>query len=328
MYKQITDNIFSIYVELPRGPLKNTNAYLIKGKDRNLLIDTGYRTKICMDSLTAGLRELDVDMGDTDIFLTHFHPDHIGLVPDIVSPGAKVFMSAEDTWRQRFTSDQATANTLTYETQRANGFSDKQIALSPQMKSRSLGPGDFDDFTTFEEGAVFEYGGHTLKAVAVPGHTPGHMVLYDEANKLMFLGDHVLFDITPNIQRWMRVKDALGDYVQSLLKIRDYDVEIALPGHRGRKGKLSERVDALIDHHGARVGEAVDTVEKYPGQTAYQLASHMSWNIRYNGDWENFPMQQRVFAVGETRAHLEYLMHRDRVIREERDGVHYYHPGK
>ena len=58
MYKQITDNVFSIYVELPRSPLKNTNAYLIKGKERNLLIDTGYRTQICMDSLTAGLREL------------------------------------------------------------------------------------------------------------------------------------------------------------------------------------------------------------------------------------------------------------------------------
>ncbi len=328
MYKQITDNVFSIYVELPRSPLKNTNAYLIKGKERNLLIDTGYRTQICMDSLTAGLRELDVEMGDTDIFLTHFHPDHTGLVPDLVAPDTRVFMSQEDTVRQLFTRDKATADSLTFQTQRANGFTDEQIARSPQMSSRSLGPGDFEDFTVIGEGEELHYGGHRLQVVAVPGHTPGQLVLYDAENKLMFLGDHVLFEITPNIQRWIRVKDALGDYVQSLLKIRDYDVELALPGHRGRKGKLSARVDKLIEHHGARVGEAVDMVDRYPGQTAYQLASHMSWNIRYSGDWEDFPMQQRVFAVGETRAHLEYLMHRDRVLREERDGVQYYYPGK
>lgn len=328
MYKQIADNVFSIYVELPKGPLKNTNAYFIKDRDRSLLIDTGYRTGLCRDSLMAGLRELDADMDNTDIFLTHFHPDHTGLVPDIAGRGSRVFMSEEDTWRQLFTADRRTADALTFETQTLNGFSSDQIAQSPQMSSRSLGPGDFADFTTFREGAVFDYGGHKLRAIAVPGHTPGHMVLFDEEHRLMFLGDHVLFDITPNIQRWMKVEDALGDYVQSLLKIRGCDAEYALPGHRGRRGTLAERVDAIIGHHGARVAETLDAVERHPGSTAYQLASHMSWNIRYSGDWEDFPMQQRVFAVGETRAHLEYLLHRGRAARDEANGVYYYYPGK
>lgn len=48
----------------------------------------------------------------------------------------------------------------------------------------------------------------------------------------MLLGDHVLFDITPNITDWWDVPDSLGDYLRSLDKIAAYPVTLPLPGHR------------------------------------------------------------------------------------------------
>ena len=48
----------------------------------------------------------------------------------------------------------------------------------------------------------------------------------------MFTADHILFDITPNITQWKDMRDALGNYLDSLVKIRGYAMETALPAHR------------------------------------------------------------------------------------------------
>ena len=66
------------------------------------------------------------------------------------------------------------------------------------------------------EGDILEYGGHRLEGFYTPGHTPGHMCFYDRGNEIMFLGDHVLFDITPNITSRHTVHNALGCYLDSL----------------------------------------------------------------------------------------------------------------
>ncbi len=325
LYTQITDNIYSIYVELPNSPLKNLNAYLIKGKDRNLLIDTGERRRRCRESLLSGLHELGVRMEETDIFLTHMHTDHVGLVPEIATPETRVYMSGEDIRRQLDTYD-PNMNKRTYIRQRKNGFSDEQIANSPFLRPEGYAAEGYKDYIPVEEGHVFEYGGHRLRTILTPGHSPGHMCLYDDENRIVVIGDHVLFDITPNISPILGVPDSLGDYIQSLLKVRDLDVDIVLPGHRGVSCSMAERIDQLIEHHGERVREAVEALDRHPGSTAYQLAGNVSWNIRYDGNWENFPVGQQAFAVNEMRAHLEYLLTRGRASREEVDGVEYYYP--
>ena len=72
MVTQVAPNLYRIPVPLPGNPLRNLNAYLIRG-DRNLLVDTGFRQEECRTALKAGLAELGVDMANTDIFLTHLH---------------------------------------------------------------------------------------------------------------------------------------------------------------------------------------------------------------------------------------------------------------
>jgi glyoxylase-like metal-dependent hydrolase (beta-lactamase superfamily II) len=325
LYTHITDNIFCINVELPGSALKNTNAYLIKGEDRNLLIDTGFPQAACLRALNAGLSELGVTMSETDIFLTHLHSDHTGLVPQIAEKDTQIYMSAKDCDLIGFPATQSGLDTLIAE-QKLSGFSDAHVRAFFSGPSHRLFAGRMPDIRRLDDGAILSYGGRKLRAILTPGHTPGHMCLYDAADRVMFLGDHVLFDITPNIVTWRGFPDPLGKYVSSLLDISGYDVSIPLPGHRGVSGTLPDRIGAIIEHHGRRIKELADVLDAYPDSTAYQLAGHLSWNIRFDGEWENFPLEQKYFAVGETKAHLEYLEVRGRAVKERRGECFYYFP--
>ncbi|NCC69431.1 MAG: MBL fold metallo-hydrolase, partial [Clostridia bacterium] len=224
LYTHIKDNIYSIYVELPNSPLKNINAYLIRGKGRNLLIDTGFRQEACRSTLLLGLSELGVSMENTDIFLTHLHADHTGLASEIAGKDSVIFMGRDDyTWKTD--SETPDANEKLILEQKSYGFSDENISEVLVGRSRYK-TGDLSRrVTCIDDGTVLSYGGRELRAILTPGHTPGHMCLYDPADKIMFLGDHVLFDITPNIIAWRGFKDPLGTYVNSLLDIRGYEVD-------------------------------------------------------------------------------------------------------
>ena len=62
MSVNITDNIYTFPVKLPRNPLQYVNCYVIKATDggRNLLIDTGFNRKDCLNMLLAGMKSLDL----------------------------------------------------------------------------------------------------------------------------------------------------------------------------------------------------------------------------------------------------------------------------
>ncbi|MDD3165328.1 MAG: MBL fold metallo-hydrolase, partial [Oscillospiraceae bacterium] len=95
MPQELAPNLFRIDVPLPGNPLKNLNAYLIRGS-RSLLIDTGFRRAECRDALIGALDSLGVALADTDIFLTHMHSDHSGLAAEIAVPGTRIFISEID----------------------------------------------------------------------------------------------------------------------------------------------------------------------------------------------------------------------------------------
>ena len=67
-------------------------------------------------------------------------------------------------------------------------------------------------------------GKYTLELIATPGHTPGNSMFWIEDKKIMFTGDNILFDITPNIVSSDEVTDSLGSYLKSLDKSKKYSV--------------------------------------------------------------------------------------------------------
>jgi glyoxylase-like metal-dependent hydrolase (beta-lactamase superfamily II) len=140
-----------------------------------------------------------------------------------------------------------------------------------------------------------------------PGHTPGHVCLYEPEQKFFISGDHILGDISPNITAWPEMEDALGSYLEGLGKVEKMDITLILPGHRNLICHHRQRIAELRKHHEARLQEVRDILKK-GAMSAYQVASFMSWDLDYES-WDDFPMFQRWFATGEAIAHLKHLLH-------------------
>ncbi len=319
MAQYIAEGLWRLDIPLAGSPLKNLNSYLLTGGGRSLLIDTGFRTPACLAAMERELAETGVDREALDIFLTHLHSDHAGLAPQLLRGDGRILISGrdadglaacqtEDYWRRMYAS------------YAENGFPENELEeLWYTNSAKTEGPRDWDgSCLRLADGDALRYGGAELRCVLTPGHTPGHMCLFDAENRRLFSGDHVLFHITPNICRWTTMPDALGSYLESLGRVRELDVSLLLPAHRSETGDLRARVDELRAHHARRLDATLRAVTEHPGLTACAVAGLTPWRIR-SRSWAEFPPMQRFFAVGETLAHLDYLALRGRV-RSERAG--------
>ena len=324
--KEILPDLYQISVPLPNNPLRQLNAYLIRGRDRSLLIDTGFRLPECRQALCEGIAAAGVDRDRLDVLLTHIHTDHTGLAPEIVGPGRSIYIGCGDYPLTRSLVEQTFWGIMDQRYEQA-GFpaeeAQKVLAINP---ARTLGPQmDLPSCRPLVEGDRLEVGRYSLEVLSVPGHTPGQICLWMEREGVMFTADHVLFDITPNISMWVNLKNSLGRYLDSLQKVYKYPVRLALPGHR-HSGAFHRRVEELISHHCRRVDETLSIIMDHPGLTAYEIAARMTWSIRAKS-WSTFPLSQKWFATGEAIAHLEFLLHQTRAIqRPQKDGLLHYYP--
>lgn len=307
MHKKIYSNpdIYTIYIPLPNNPLKSLNCYVVKTKHKNLIIDTGFNSPVCHESLVTGLKELEIDLRDTEMFLTHMHADHTGLVSSLMADDSVIYMSAADyEYVKLMLRDYWIKNDESYIKE---GFNREELSLLKTVNpSKIYNPDKLFNIKEVEDYSKINIGEYEFTCISTPGHTPGHMCLYLEKERILFSGDHILFDISPNISRWPFVENPLKDYLQSLGKIEKLEVKITLPAHRNNDMDLSDRINQLIRHHEIRLDEIMIIIKFNPGLNAYDIASKMKWSLK-NKKWEDAPVEQKWFAVGEVLAHLDYL---------------------
>lgn len=310
MIEQVVPGVFRIRIPLPNNPLKELNSWVVRDGDRSLVIDTGFNRTACFDAMQAGLAEIGVDLAKADFMLTHLHSDHTGLVSRLAAPGARIYMGRVEA--RFFNGGIDWRHVMSFAI--ANGFDPDELkdALTahPGIKYK---PENVPELTLVDDGDVITVGDWRLRCVVTPGHTWGHVCLYEPDRKILFSGDHVLWDITPHIESWSWADNALKDFLESLGKIRDLPVDIVLPGHRSTFTNLRGRVDALMTHHENRSVEALEVLED-GALSAYDTAARMTWSIRA-ANWQEFPITQKWFATGETLAHLLYLESQGKIRR-------------
>lgn len=69
----------------------NTNTFFVRGTDGNLLIDTDYAGTL--PAFYRAIKEHNIKISDiTYVLATHYHPDHIGLVSELVKQGIKLLL--------------------------------------------------------------------------------------------------------------------------------------------------------------------------------------------------------------------------------------------
>lgn len=316
MIEEIQPSFFRVEVPLPNSPLKFLNSYVIRSPERNLIVDTGLNRKECLDAIQSGLQELDINLAKTDFFITHLHADHFGLLSKLVTDTSRIFFNRPESelieafgWWERMIAYAA-----------KNGFPEKELHEAIQSHpGREFGSEWIPEMSILQDGDQIIAGNYSFTCVSTPGHSMGHTCLYEPNKKILVAGDHILIDITPNIQCWSDEQNPLQDYLASLDKVNDMQIDLVLPGHRRLIRDHKTRIAELKEHHKKRLRETLSILANDP-LSAFEAASRMTWDLDCDS-WDDFPKAQKWFATGEAIAHLRYLQRKGFIVAKDKDGM-------
>lgn len=177
-------------------------------------------------------------------------------------------------------------------------------------------------YRRLSDGETFPVGNHRWRVVVGRGHAPEHACLYCAELDVLIAGDQVLPKISPNVSLWPQEPEAdpLALYLASLARLKQEvpATALVLPSHNLPFRGLDRRIDQLAAHHDARLAEIEAACAK--PHTAAEIVPIL---FRRQLD-----AHQLGFAVGESLAHIQYLVRLGRLERSERaDGVYLYRRG-
>lgn len=303
----ITDDLIQVQIPLPFA-LNIVNCYLLRGSAGWTVVDTGIHTvageavwRYAFETLRIAPRQLE------QIVLTHAHPDHFGMsgwLQGLAAADGKpvpIYISAREDQMARYV---WYGNAL-YDFAswlRSAGMPDemaRQVAASmDDTYSMTLPhPPRMEHLTA---GDTIRMGERTFRMIHAPGHSDGQLLFYDQDERLLLSGDHVLMKITPNIGLWEHSDpDPLGRFLDSLRTLRGLDVRLALPGHKQLIENWGGRIDELLAHHDQRLSHVYDALGA-DQHTPYQVAGTIF-------DTSRFSVHEWRFALAESLAHLETL---------------------
>lgn len=321
---EVSPGVHMMRVPIPDNGLGFVNAYLVKTPEGCLLVDVGWNTEGCYRALASQLRAAGVSFGDLRyIIVTHAHPDHYGLVGRLVqeTQATLVLHEIEKAFIEpRYLSADGLVAEMDHWL-RINGVPPE---ARPSMSRGSLAMLGLVAVAMPDQlvrgGEHLRIGGFDLEVLWTPGHSAGHICLYEAGRKILMSGDHVLPDTTPNVSMHVQsMSNPLADYLCALDRVAALPVDLVLPAHGAPFADLSGRIAAIKTHHERRKAEILAALSVGP-MTAYQVASIISWSTM-GVPWDQLEGFVRRMAVTETLSHLELLFAQGSLRKDLREGL-------
>ncbi|MGP4019799.1 MBL fold metallo-hydrolase [Saccharopolyspora sp. 5N708] len=323
----VAPGVHRIPLPLPNDGLRAVNVYAVTDGDALTLIDGGWALEESRDQLSAALRQLGAGLGDISRFLvTHAHRDHYTQAVALRREyGSKVLLGEDERHTIRALADpEHRSLDKQIEMLLACGAKPVRDAVAAARDGGRRGKHVWEEPDEWiGNSADLGLADRSLRALATPGHTRGHLVFIDDVSGLMFAGDHVLPQITPSIGFEQAPSEApLRDYLASLRLVRTLPDMRLLPAHGPVADSVHQRVDELLDHHDRRLAATAEVVGR-GASTAYETARALTWTRRERTLDELDPFNQ-MLAVLETAAHLDVLCLQGKLDKTEiEDVVHY-----
>lgn len=298
--------------------LDHINVYAVEDGDGWAVVDCGLNIATSRESWDAALSGALGGRPVTQVICTHMHPDHIGLAGWLCDRfDATLVMTRLEYVMARMlmadTGQIAPESGATF--YRAAGWDEAQI------EGYRSGYGQFgravaampSSYARMRDGDRLSIGGRDWRVVVGEGHSPEHACLWREDDGVVLGGDQILPKISSNVSVWPTEADAdpLGDWLASLHHVKTVfpDDVLVLPSHGEPFRGVQTRLDALIRGHMT----ALKRLERTLRAPCRAVDVFSALFARPVGDGV------RGMATGESLAHLNYLLHRGRVVRQ-RDG--------
>jgi glyoxylase-like metal-dependent hydrolase (beta-lactamase superfamily II) len=279
------------------------NCFLFSDGTQVDLIDTGIQTDASVATMMDAIREVGGPHAKLRrLVITHIHPDHFGAAGALKeATGAELFMHRLEVpmVHPRYLElEQLIAEVG--QNLRLNGVPEPDVS-SLQNASRAMRefvqPGEPD--VQLDGAETLELGGRRLRVEWTPGHSPGHICLFELDDRLLFAGDQILPDISTNIALHPQsTPNPLGEFLESLDRLVALGPSLVLPSHGRPFPDAHGRVERLKAHHQRRLDQIEGILGEEP-MSGWEVALRV-WGERKN-IWD------KRMALQEGLAHLQLL---------------------
>ena len=302
-----------LHVALPTPfPVGPVNCYVLLD-DPVTVIDPGMIWVDSTAQLAAVLATAGRRIGDVEqVLITHGHPDHFGAAGWLADEADATVICGR-----------AELPKLTGSTDRASMFDVVgRLGIPDDMRDtfRSFYEGVRDlthpiaehRLVLLDDGDTLTAGGRDWEVHVTPGHSVGHVSLYDPETRVLLSGDHLLACITPNpvLEPDTDSPDgrrrSLVEYLASLDRFVRLDPLLVLPGHGPRFCDVPTLTVSMRHHHDARADELLDVIARLGDATPYELSGELFPHIA------DFAV---MLGVSEVVGHLDLLEDDGRLVR-------------
>ena len=278
------------------------NVFLFTDGKAADLLDCGMNSDESLDAIRRALDHLGAKRLRR-LMVTHIHPDHYGAAGTLAGGDglADLYIHRLEVplVHPRYVELEHLVEEVRHyllvngvPLDEAEVLSNSQRALSQVVKTA-------EPSVQLDGAETVQMGTRHVRVEWTPGHSPGHICLYEAAEGLLFAGDHILPELSPNIGLHPQsTPDPLHEYLEGLRRMASRQPNLVLPAHGRPFTQIGQRVDALVSHHQRRLDQIVEILGR-DEKSGWQVALDI-WGPRDN------PYEKRL-ALQEGLAHLQAL---------------------
>lgn len=296
------------------------NVYLIEDEPLTL-VDAGPNSGTSLDELQRGIAALGHSLEDVElVILTHQHIDHLGLVSLVAArSGAEVAaLDVAVRFVENFSVEAQADDDFATEMMLRHGIPEDVVTALGSVSRAFRAWGSRAEVTrVLRDGEELRFRDRTLAVHHRPGHSPTDTIFHDRERRILIAADHLLGHISSN-PLLTRPPDgstdrpqALVQYLASLEKTRELDVELVLPGHGDPVTDHRSLIDERFALHRRRADKIHRLIAERP-RSAYEIAQTL---------WGNIAVTQAYLTLSEVLGHVDLLLNAGRVRELERDGL-------